>query len=228
MCCRQNSTLICLAETPDSQTQLLLAQARSRIAEQNFARIYSSRQSCIEAAQAELDRANRQHDFSLLDAVFADFMISNKRRGPWSLEQLLKIRCSHPGREFVYSNKGTEYYSNVWCRDGATKDKVCIKLVNDGFVYTRKPGRRRKRHNTSTSQQPGWVRMQWEEIQLGMPQIIHQVVPLYKACIPWYNKFMAKLDLEFIEPKDASVPELLIGFEHGAPAYDKQLEVHWF
>ena len=104
-----------LAETPDSQTQLLLAQARSRIAEQNFARIYSARQSCIEAAQAELDRANRQHDFSLLDAVFADFMISNKRRGegPFSLEQLLKIRCSHPGREFVYSNKGTEHYSNV-------------------------------------------------------------------------------------------------------------------
>lgn len=74
----------------------------------------------------------------------------------------------------------------------------------------------------------GWVKMQWEEIQLGMPQIIQQVVPLYKACIPWYNKFMAKLDLEFIEPKDASVPELLIGFEHGAPAYDQQLEAHWF
>ncbi|DBA76179.1 TPA: hypothetical protein ACH3X1_009908 [Trebouxia sp. C0004] len=180
-----------LAEAPDSQTQLLLAC--SRIAEQNFARIYSSRQSCIEAAQAELDRANRQHDFSLLDADFADFMISNKRggEGPWSLEELLKIRCSHPGREFVYKNKGTKYYSNVWCRDS-------------------------------------WVRMQWEEIQLGMPQIIQQVVPLYQACIPWYNKFMAKIDLEFIEPKDATVPELLIGFEHGAPAYDKQLEAHWF
>lgn len=70
--------------------------------------------------------------------------------------------------------------------------------------------------------------MQWEEIQLGMPQIIQQVVPLYKACIPCYNKFMAKIDLEFIEPKDTTVPELLIGSEHGAPAYDKQLEAHWF
>ena len=39
---------------------------------------------------------------------------------------------------------------------------------------------------------------------------------------------MAKLNLEFIEPKDASVPELLIGFEHGPPAYDKRLEAHWF
>ena len=38
---------------------------------------------------------------------------------------------------------------------GTTKDQVCIKLVNDGFVYISKPGRRRTRHNTSTSQQPG-------------------------------------------------------------------------
>ena len=59
-----------LTEALDSQTQLLLAHAHIWIAEQNFARIYSSRQSCIEATQAELDRANRQHVFSLLDAVF--------------------------------------------------------------------------------------------------------------------------------------------------------------
>ncbi len=54
--------------------------------------------------------------------------------------------------------------------------------------------------------------MQWEEIQPGIPQIMEKIAPLYKACIPWYNKFMAKLDLEFIEPKDATVPELLIWF----------------
>ncbi len=119
-----------LAGDVDSQTQLLLAQVHSRLAVQNLARVYASEQWSIEAAQAELDRANRQHDFRLLDTVFADFMASNKRRGePWSLEQMLQIRSSHPGMDFVYSNKGTEYYSNIWCRDGEFAQSHAINLL---------------------------------------------------------------------------------------------------
>ena len=68
--------------------------------------------------------------------------------------------------------------------------------------------------------------MPWDQINPFIPGILKFARPLYSQVLVWYNSHLNKLDLEFIEPKDASTPELLIGFEPGRPAYDSQVRAH--
>ena len=66
--------------------------------------------------------------------------------------------------------------------------------------------------------------MPWDQIKPFIPGILKFARPLYSQVLVWYN--LNKMDLEFIEPKDASTPELLIGGEPGRPAYDSQVRAH--
>lgn len=68
--------------------------------------------------------------------------------------------------------------------------------------------------------------MPWDQIQPFIPGILKFARPLYSQVLVWYNPHLNKLDLEFIEPKDVSTPELLIEFEPGRPAYDSQVRAH--
>lgn len=123
---------------------------------------------------------------------------------------------------------------------GNDNDQISLKLHNDGFVYTSKPGRRIIRHISNKGQQHGkqpsyklaslvhtrWVPMPWGEVQPFIPDILGYTKPLYSEVKVWYNSSLNKLDLEFIKPKDASMPDLLLGFEPGRPAYDTQIKAH--
>ena len=53
-------------------------------------------------------------------------------------------------------------------------------------------------------------------------------MPLYRGVIVWYNKILAKLDLEFVTSRNGSMPDLTIGFEPGKPTYDREMEAYWF
>ncbi len=66
--------------------------------------------------------------------------------------------------------------------------------------------------------------MELDEIRRSIPSILAEVKPRYNRALVWYNLYLMKLDLEFVEPKDASLPELVIGFEHGYPAYEHQMQ----
>ena len=68
--------------------------------------------------------------------------------------------------------------------------------------------------------------MPWGEIQPFIPDILACTKPLYSEVKVWYNSSLNKLDLEFIKPKDASMPDLLLEFEPGRPAYDSQIKAH--
>ena len=64
----------------------------------------------------------RQHDFRFLDTVLADFLRTNKHEGKhWTLEELLQIDSSHPGKEFNYLNRNNLWTSTVWRRQGLPK-----------------------------------------------------------------------------------------------------------
>lgn len=68
------------------------------------------------------------HDFKLLDEVFADFFKTNRHRGRcWTLEEILGIKTSHPGKEFGYSSSHVPYFSTVWCYEGEALCYVCAK-----------------------------------------------------------------------------------------------------
>ena len=69
--------------------------------------------------EEEQEYEKLHHNFRLLDDVFVDFMSTNHHRGRcWSLEQLLGIRTSHPGKGFGYVSSGVPYESTVWCFEG--------------------------------------------------------------------------------------------------------------
>ena len=74
----------------------------------------------------------RQHDFKFLDKVLADFLRTNKHEGElWSLEQLLQIDSSHPGKEFGYLNRNILWTSTVWRRQGLPKQvQSCVVFTS--------------------------------------------------------------------------------------------------
>ena len=69
----------------------------------------------------------RQFDFKLLDTVYSDFVSSNRHMGKqWGLPEIMDIGAPHPGKEFVYTNKGELYLANVWRRDGEPAFQSCF------------------------------------------------------------------------------------------------------
>ncbi|DBA82526.1 TPA: hypothetical protein ACH3X2_000748 [Trebouxia sp. C0005] len=144
----------------------------------------------------------RQHNFRFLDTVLADFLRTNKHEGDhWSLEELLQIDSSHPGKEFNYLNRNVLWTSTVWRRQGSHGKQICLKLHNDGFRYLSRPGPQRGRHTTSTSEQPGWLKLPWSEAEQHMPTLVSAVMPLYRGGIVWYNFLLKKVDLEFLQQR---------------------------
>lgn len=72
-----------------------------------------------EAREILRESVARQHNFRFLDTVLADFLRTNKHEGDhWSLEELLQIDSSHPGKEFNYLNRNVLWTSTVWRRQG--------------------------------------------------------------------------------------------------------------
>lgn len=72
-----------------------------------------------EAREILRESLARQHDFRFLDTVCDDFLRTNKHEGDhWSLEELLQIDSSHPGKEFNYLNRNVLWTSTVWRRQG--------------------------------------------------------------------------------------------------------------
>ncbi|DBA85754.1 TPA: hypothetical protein ACH3X1_005315 [Trebouxia sp. C0004] len=198
----------------------MLAEAEASSLDEQFATIVIREDEMKEYLK-------QHHDFRLLDQVFIDFLSSNRhRRRNWTFEQLLSVKSPSPGKEFVYDSSGVPYRGAVWLYEGSDNDQVSLKLHNDGFAYTSKPGRRVTRHISNKGQQHGWVPMPWGEIQPFIPEILACTKPLYSEVKVWYNSSLNKLDLEFIKPKDASMPDLLLGFEPGRPAYDSQIKAH--
>ena len=72
------------------------------------------------------------------------------------------------------------------------------------------------------------MKLDWDTLAPDIPQVKQEVMPLFRGVAVWYNKFLVKLDLEFITSRDCSMPDLTIGIEPGKPAYDRQKEAHWF
>ena len=68
--------------------------------------------------------------------------------------------------------------------------------------------------------------MEFDEIRGSIPSIWAEVKPRYNRAFVWYNFYLMKMDLEFVEPKDASLPELVLSFEHGHPAYAQQMQAY--
>lgn len=179
------------------------------------------------------DSLERKHDFKFLDQVLTDFLRTNYHVDghddkPWILQELLQIESPHPGKFFEYINRNIRWTSTVWRREGTRGKEICLKLHNDGFRYLSRPGEQIGRHTTSTSQQPGWLKLPWSEVEATMPTLVSTVLPLYRGAMVWYNLFLKKVDLEFVGAKDLAMPTLLIGYEGGFPAYDVQREAHWF
>ncbi len=72
------------------------------------------------------DSLARQHNLKFLDKVLADFLRTNKHEGNlWSLEELLRIDSSHPGKHFEYLNRNILWTSTVWRREGLPKQTKC-------------------------------------------------------------------------------------------------------
>ncbi len=72
------------------------------------------------------DSLARQHDLKFLDKVLADFLRTNKHEGNlWSLEELLQIDSSHPGKHFDYLNRNILWTSTVWRREDLPHQTRC-------------------------------------------------------------------------------------------------------
>lgn len=68
--------------------------------------------------------------------------------------------------------------------------------------------------------------MPWDQLQPCSPGILEYTKLLYNQVLVWYNSELNKLKMEFVEPAEISMPDLLIGFEPGRPAYDMQVKPH--
>ncbi len=103
----------------DLRTQALFSEAGGRSGSLRLARVFAAEEEFISLARARAALAARQHDFKLLDTVYSDFMGSNRHVGEeWALPDIMKVDAPHPGKEFVFTNKGDLYISHVWRRDG--------------------------------------------------------------------------------------------------------------
>jgi hypothetical protein len=80
------------------------------------------------------------HDFHLLDAVFYDFVTTNKHRTKHlSWDEILAFKKELPGTTFSFENLSIPYVGTLYIFQRSDCDLLNIKLVSEGFFLRGKP-----------------------------------------------------------------------------------------